>query len=79
MLAPMSSVPTIRPHSTEIRVVSACPDCRGRGTLQLVRHPSGDVLVCRRCLGAHRQAATAPGGADEVRRSRQQPLSARPS
>jgi hypothetical protein len=63
----MSSVSRIRPHSTETIVVSTCPDCRRHGTLRLVRHPAGDVLVCRRCLGAHRQTAAAPGGADKVR------------
>jgi hypothetical protein len=72
MLAPMSSVSTIRPHSTEITVVSTCPDCGRRGTLQLVRHPAGDVLVCRRCLGAHRQAAAARGGTGDVRTSQRQ-------
>jgi hypothetical protein len=77
MLAPMSSVSTIRPHSTEITVVSTCPDCGHRGTLQLVRHPAGDVLVCRRCLGAHRQTAAASGRADGVRTLQQQHLTER--
>jgi Zn ribbon nucleic-acid-binding protein len=79
MLAPMSSAFTIRPRSTGIAVVSTCPDCRRRGTLQLVRHPAGDVLVCRRCLGAHRQTAAVPGGCDEVDRSQRQQLPDQPS
>jgi hypothetical protein len=74
MLALMASASTIRPHSTEITVVSTCPDCRRRGTLQLVRHPAGHVLVCRRCLGAHRQTAAASGRADDVRTLQQQHL-----
>jgi Zn ribbon nucleic-acid-binding protein len=75
----MSPVSAIRPHSTDITVVSACPDCGRRGTLQLVRHPAGDVLVCRRCLGAHRQTAAAPGVADEVRTSQRQHRADQPS
>jgi ribosomal protein L37AE/L43A len=74
MLALMSSVSTIRPRSAEVRFVYRCPDCGRRGTLQLVRHPAGDVLVCRRCLGAHHQAAAAPSSTDDVRTSRRQRL-----
>ncbi len=79
MLAPMSSASTIRSRSTEVAVVSTCPDCRRRGTLQLVQHPAGDVLVCSRCLGAHRQTAAVPAGCAEVGRSQRQQLPDQPS
>jgi Zn ribbon nucleic-acid-binding protein len=79
-IARMSSVSAIQPPRADIiMVVATCPDCKRRGTLQLVRHPAADMLVCRRCLGAHRQKAAVSVVGDEVRTSQGQRLADRPS